>query len=61
LNENAFEVPAQIEEFRRGPNVPRRGESKAQDSLTNPWLKIQIAAQAIWGAKWAVVEKINRV
>ena len=57
---NTFEIPARIEEFRRGPDVPRRGESKAQDSSINPWLKIQIA-RAIWGAKGAAVERRNRV
>ena len=43
LNVNTFEIPARIKEFRRGPDVLRRGESKAQDSAPNPWSKSEIA------------------
>ena len=42
---NTFEVPARIEEFRRSPDLPRRGESKAQCSLSNPWTKKEIATR----------------
>ena len=61
LNENTFEIPARIEDFRRGPDLPRRGESKTQESSANPWLIIQNAARAIWGAKGTAAEKRNRV
>ena len=47
---NTFEVPARIEEFRRSPDLPRRGESKAQSSLMNPWLKLEIATR-VFGEK----------
>jgi len=40
---NTIEITERIEEFRRGPDVPRRGESKAQDSAPNPWSKSEIA------------------
>jgi len=32
-------------EFRRGPDLPRRGESKEQESTPNPWSKSEIAVR----------------
>ena len=46
LNENIFEIPAQIKEFRRGPDLPRQRESKEQEGFTNPWSKIQVATRS---------------
>ena len=44
MNEIPFRFPRESKEFRRSPDLPRRGESKEQESSTNPWSKIEIAA-----------------
>ena len=43
--------PRELKKFRRGPDLLRRGESKAQESSANPWSKTQIAAQSFRGAR----------
>ena len=45
MNEIPLRFPRESKEFRRGPNLPRRGESKEQESTPNPWLKSEIAVQ----------------
>ena len=43
---NTFAIPARIEEFWRGQDLLRCGESKAQESTTIPWSNLEIAAQS---------------
>jgi hypothetical protein len=45
LNEIPLGFPRESKEFRRGLDLLRHGESKAQVSSINPWLKIKIAAR----------------
>ena len=45
MNEIPLGYPRESKEFRRGLDLPRRGESQAQVSSTNPWSKIKIAAR----------------
>ena len=49
--------PRELKKFRRGSDLLRHGESKAQESPTNPWSKNEIAARSSWGEKGGGGEK----
>ena len=51
MKELPSSFPRESKEFRRGPDLPRRGESREQESSTNPWSKIEIAARSFFGEK----------
>ena len=57
MNEISLRFPRESKEFRRGPDLPRHGESKEQESSTNPWSKNEISRGALGEKKVAAVEK----
>jgi len=57
LNEIPLRLPRESKEFRRGLDLPRHGESKEQESSTNPWSKNEITARSSWGEKGGGGEK----
>ena len=57
MNEIHLRFPRESKEFRRGPDLPRCGESKEQESSKKSRSKNEITAWSFWGEKVAAVEK----